>query len=176
MGTRGLFGFVYQGKYYVVYNHWDSYPVGLGRQLILELVNAIRQNQLDSWKDKLSSIQVIDPKSEPTKQDIEKLSSYTDLGVSNQSVTDWYCLTRSCQGSWISVLESGYLLPHHPVSHNLQIEILFEEYTYLLDFDQEQFRWFISSDEQSAIPLDQLSDKVFSAKWLKESKRSSRHY
>ena len=30
MGTHGLFGFFYQGRFYVVYNHFDSYEDGLG--------------------------------------------------------------------------------------------------------------------------------------------------
>lgn len=37
MGTSGLFGFVYNGKYYVVYNHYDSYPDGLGQDIINEI-------------------------------------------------------------------------------------------------------------------------------------------
>jgi len=36
MGTRGLFGFR-RGRYYVVYNHFDSYPSGLGFQLWKEI-------------------------------------------------------------------------------------------------------------------------------------------
>ena len=37
MGTRGLFVFVYRGKYYVFYNHYDSYPSELGEQIVDEL-------------------------------------------------------------------------------------------------------------------------------------------
>ncbi|PYH42134.1 uncharacterized protein BP01DRAFT_418233 [Aspergillus saccharolyticus JOP 1030-1] len=34
MGTRGLMFVRYRGRYFVYYNHWDSYPEGLGRELI----------------------------------------------------------------------------------------------------------------------------------------------
>ncbi|KAI0809631.1 hypothetical protein GGR55DRAFT_158454 [Xylaria sp. FL0064] len=34
MGTRGYYVYKWQGRYYVYYNHWDSYPAGLGRKLV----------------------------------------------------------------------------------------------------------------------------------------------
>ncbi len=37
MGTRGLYGFRYKGRYILFYNHWDSYCDGLGNQILSEL-------------------------------------------------------------------------------------------------------------------------------------------
>src|SRR5687767_14362420 len=37
MGTRGLYCFLYKGIYYIIYNHWDSYPEGLGETLLEQL-------------------------------------------------------------------------------------------------------------------------------------------
>lgn len=37
MGTRGNYIFRYKGKYYVFYNHWDSYFDGLGDLIVKEL-------------------------------------------------------------------------------------------------------------------------------------------
>jgi len=37
MGTRGNYIFRYKGKYYVFYNHWDSYFNGLGDLIVKEL-------------------------------------------------------------------------------------------------------------------------------------------
>ena len=34
MGTRGYRVYRYRGRYYAVYNHWDSYPSGLGNELV----------------------------------------------------------------------------------------------------------------------------------------------
>ena len=42
MGTRGLSGFYYKGKYYVMYNQLDSYPDGLGSIIITEIREAIK--------------------------------------------------------------------------------------------------------------------------------------
>ena len=37
MGTRGFYCFLYKGIYYIIYNHWDSYPEGLGETLLRQL-------------------------------------------------------------------------------------------------------------------------------------------
>ena len=34
MGTRGAYGFHYNGQDYITYNHYDSYPTGLGHAMI----------------------------------------------------------------------------------------------------------------------------------------------
>ena len=34
MGTRGFYVYKWRGRYYVYYNHWDSYPSGLGKVLV----------------------------------------------------------------------------------------------------------------------------------------------
>jgi hypothetical protein len=34
MGTRGLLGFIIKGKKNGTYNHYDSYPTGLGNNII----------------------------------------------------------------------------------------------------------------------------------------------
>ena len=33
MGTRGLLGWKVNGEYHGAYNHWDSYPEGLGMEI-----------------------------------------------------------------------------------------------------------------------------------------------
>jgi hypothetical protein len=34
MGTRGYYVYKWRGRYYVYYNHFDSYPSGLGQTLV----------------------------------------------------------------------------------------------------------------------------------------------
>jgi len=45
MGTRGHFGFRYKKKYYMIYNHFDSYFEGLGKDLLEEIKEMINNNQ-----------------------------------------------------------------------------------------------------------------------------------
>ena len=37
MGTRGLKVWRYRKRYYATYNHWDSYPKGLGKELVSDI-------------------------------------------------------------------------------------------------------------------------------------------
>jgi hypothetical protein len=46
----------------------------------------------------------------PKDLDIVKCKMFTDLEVSYKSTSDWYCLLRYCQSSFINVLEAGYIL------------------------------------------------------------------
>lgn len=39
MGTRGLLGLIVQGKRHAAYNHWDSYPSGLGAKIVEFILN-----------------------------------------------------------------------------------------------------------------------------------------
>jgi hypothetical protein len=40
MGTRGLFGFFFRGRYYIFWNNYDSYLSGLGRQVVNEIMES----------------------------------------------------------------------------------------------------------------------------------------
>jgi len=130
MGTRGLFGFFYKGKYYLVYNHLDSYPLGLGADLIGEL----RTADFEAWKAMLDKIIVVTEATIVTPEDIQRLSSYTDLTVSQQSTRDWYGLLRGCQGSYIKVLQSGYLLQAREDLTDIEKDLMIE-YVYVANLD-----------------------------------------
>jgi hypothetical protein len=151
MGTHGLFGFYHKGKYYMVYNHWDSYPDGLGNQLIDEILAAIKNGTFDEWPKKLENLKIINEDiGVPTEDDIKKLSKYTYLGVSNGNTCDWYCLLRNCQGSLIEVLESGYLLNCCPSGE------MYESYAYVVNFDTGCFDFYINEKLDESIKLCDL--------------------
>lgn len=158
MGTRGLFGFYYKGKYYVVYNHFDSYPEGLGSDIINEIKKAILEGKLDEWKNKLININIVNEDKVPTSEDIERLAYFTDLSVSRGSTSDWYCLLRRTQGSLEKVLDSGYIINSVDSAGCPR----FEEYAYILNFDTNLFDFyegdtFVRSYELNNLP--QWEDK-----------------
>ena len=162
MGTRGLFGFCYKNKYYLVYNHLDSYPSWLGKNLVAEIISAIKNNTFDEWLPKLLSLKIIDQSNpvEPTSDDISKLTSTTNLGVSTQSQNDWYCLLRQCQGSYLSVLNSGYLLQN---SDKAGCD-LFIEFCYVVNFDDKTFDYYAQSDTKTSVPFTDLTIDLFRIK------------
>lgn len=147
MGTRGLFGFYCKGKFFVVYNHWDSYPTGLGKQVVDQLKKTIQSGQFEEWFVLLEKLKIVKEHVPPTPQDIERLKPYTDLSVSNrlsttQWTSDWYCLLRGCQGSLEKVLQSGYLINN--VNDN---EVPYwQEYAYVVNMDTRKLDFYAGED------------------------------
>lgn len=152
MGTRGLFGFYYKGKYYLAYNHWDSYPTGLGANIVEQIKEAIREGSFEQWTKLLDNIVIVDMSKEPTEEDIKKLSKYTNLGASSQSTSDWYCLLRNCQGSLQSVLDSGYLM-NHVDDEGCPC---FEEYAYVVNFDTNRFDVYVGAKKVESYEFTKL--------------------
>jgi hypothetical protein len=109
MGTRGLFGFYYKGKYYLVYNHYGSYLEGLGMSIVQQIKQAIEDGKLEEWKNKIIELKEVGHEP-PTKEEIEHLKQYANLGVAGRSLCDWYCLLRHTQGSLQNVLDAGYIV------------------------------------------------------------------
>ena len=156
MGTRGIYGFFYKGRYYIQYNHYDSYPRVLGVSLILEILNA----NLDEWIKLLENLVLISDEVKPTLKDINKLQKYTDLKVSNQSIYDWYCLLHLTQGSFHHVLHSGYLINHVDANGTPMME----EYAYILNFDEKTLD-YDDGEEKVKIPLNKNELYSWGIKW-----------
>lgn len=154
MGTRGTFGFFFRGRFYVVYNHFDSYPQGLGAQIVAEIKNAIRSGDFASWLEKFQGLKIVSYAVPPTPEDAEKLASYSNFQVSHQNPTDWYCLTHKCQFSLVQVLESGYLLNH--VDDNGVP--MWQEYAYIVNFDSNELDYYEGSELAASYDFNDLPD------------------
>lgn len=162
MGTRGYFAIVYKGKLYACYCHFDAYPQrpGMGWTLVQE----IQWANLEMWKYALENIKIAEGK--PTQDDIDQLREYTDMRVSNNSTEDWYCLTRKCQGSILKTLQSGYFNGSVSKFDEAKlVDSLGGEWSYVVDFDNNEFRTFSGSNEihiwkfrLDAIPLQTFEE------------------
>ena len=158
MGTRGQYGFFYKGKYYLFYNHFDSYVDGLGIKIFKELIELIKTCNLenvDLYKyigDYIDKAKIVTNDDKPTPGDILKLRCLTDLQVSNQSPDDWYCLTRKCQGSISAHLYTGIF--YCEVLDELPDPEIFIEYTYIIDLEKRVF--YEVNDAINQINLDTL--------------------
>lgn len=157
MGTRGLFGFRWKGVYYLMYNHWDSYPSGLGRALLEELLKAVWRE----WFRMFRRLRLIRDEDPVRKKDIRRLEKWTDLTVGSQTTQDWYCLLRKCQGSMKAVLESGYMLLHGEYRHPHEWNDVFIEYVYVVNFDNGMFEWFDGAHQLGAARLNRLPPDLF---------------
>ncbi len=133
MGTRGLYGFRYKKKYYMNYNHFDSYRSALGNVVIDDLKKLLEIHGLDGLRKLVEGMIEYNSSMEPTNDAIKKLEPYTDLTVSNRSTSDWYCLTKGTQYSLIKFLESNY---HEGKLSNSTTNFI--EYVYIIDLDDCQ--------------------------------------
>lgn len=133
MGTRGLIRIITNSRKIIQYNHWDSYPRGLGNKLVTNLTTMFKKKGISKVADKFDKIVLVDKDIKPTIEQINKLKKYSDLTVSDQSYEDWYCLLRKCQGSLPDIMKSGHAL-------NAKDEVsIWIEYTYTIDFVMNQF-------------------------------------
>lgn len=95
MGTRGVFGFHKDGKDKITYNHYDSYPMGLGNDVKAFISN----HSVEEMNQLFKRLKVVSNKKPPTAEQIKECKKFTDLSVSDQSTKDWYCLLHGAQGN-----------------------------------------------------------------------------
>lgn len=153
MGTRGFVGFVVDGTEKIAYNHWDSYPSGLG----VDVLTWLRGADLADAKEKARALRVVDPRSRATDEDIERLRQYADPDVSSRDLHEWYVLLHETQGKPDAILAAGV------VEDGTRIG--WQEWGYLVDFDANELRVHDGSRDAKVIgtwPLTELpDDKTF---------------
>jgi len=95
MGTSGAYGFRIDDTDKVTYNHFDSYPEWLGKQVVA----FIKAHSVDEMRSIARSIVLVNAKTKPTPEQVKECERWTNITVSEQSTEDWYCLLREAQGN-----------------------------------------------------------------------------
>jgi hypothetical protein len=152
MGTRGAWGFRIGGQDKVTYNHFDSYPEGLGDDLIAALrTRAPKRGEGVRWitalRQEAERIRMTDGKGAPSREERERLHEFLDTGVSSQSEMDWYCLLRRTQGHLENTLAAGVMID----SQDFLRDSLWCEWAYIINLDDETlevYRGFQKSPHQ----------------------------
>jgi hypothetical protein len=127
MGTNGAVVYVIDGERKEQYVHNDSYPEGLGVTVLKWLRHAREVPVVYEAARRLKPIVINHPA--PTAEEQAALAKYADLGVSERSLSDWYCLLRRTQGDPALTLEAGYVYG----------DVGGATYTYTVDFDAKTF-------------------------------------
>jgi hypothetical protein len=139
MGTRGAFGFRIGGIDKITYNHWDSYPSGLGQTVVDDLVEVIRHgdSHIGDLLGLVEALRLVKRTDVPTPEQISKCRPWTDLSVSGQSTSDWYCLLRRAQPSegMFQLLKAGVMID----KHEFMADSLFCEWAYIVNLDEMTF-------------------------------------
>lgn len=135
MGTRGAFGVIIGEQEKIGYNQMDSYPEGKGIENLRWIRAVVEEGLLEETRQLASDCRVVSDDKKPTKKDIQHLNQFTNLGVSERSTDDWYCLTRETHGYISDMLACGYIYD----SHTFPLDSLFCEWAYIVDFDRNVF-------------------------------------
>lgn len=131
MSTNGTFGFVIDGERKLSYNHCDSYPGGLGLDVLGWLRNAMVTHP-GVLPHQARALRVVDGDSEPTDEEFEQLKEFYNPNVGGRSARPtWYQLLRETQGDPAAILKAGVM---ENGSNYVGIE-----YEYLVDFDASEF-------------------------------------
>ncbi|MCP2339233.1 hypothetical protein [Actinomadura rupiterrae] len=143
MGTRGFITFAADGVEKTTYNHSDSYPGGVGIQ-VLGWLRAARDS-LDAVRERVTALRVVGPDEKPTAEDIERLARYADTGVSSRRLDDWYVLLRETQGDPHAILDAGVIED----ASEFPLDSLFAEWGYVIDLDAETFEVYRGFQDHS---------------------------
>jgi len=146
MGTRGAVGFRSENQDRVQYNHFDSYPSGLGQ----DVLTFISKSNIDDLQKIASSIQLVNQDDVPSQSQIEDCQKWTDLTVGEGTNESWYCLLRNAQGNLKAYAEGlKYMLD----AHDFLIDSLFCEYAYIINVDTKELEIYSGFNEKSRIRM-----------------------
>lgn len=136
MSTRGSYGFRKNGIDKLTYNHSDSYPEWLGK----EMVDFCRSTPIEQMNIIYDSIIMVSAREKPTRSQIKKCAAYYDKTVSDKTINDWYCLLRNTQGN-LAPYKNGlrYMLNYG----NFVRDSLFCEYAYIINLDTEKLEFWV---------------------------------
>jgi len=163
MGTRGAIGFFKKGKGKVTYNHFDSYPEGVG-VVVLEEIKGFSVEQMKKAFDNLKLIE--DENKKPTKKEIKEFEKWSNPGVggpmSNTEIKTYYQLLRNVQGT---------LKPYITGEVNLIVDneeflksSLFCEWAYIVNLDKEVlevYEGFQKKPQKNRYEIDKPEDSGY---------------
>jgi hypothetical protein len=138
MGTRGACGFIQEKKAKMIYNQFDSYPSGLGGDMVKTIIKVNREDGWDKFKSAAYKMKQLN-RENITDELIEKYSKYTNLGAYEQIATG---LLKDVQGSkFLDEMYSGDL-EHSNFDNTFIKESLFCGYVYLINLDTMMLEFY----------------------------------
>lgn len=154
MGTRGAMGFRLDGKDHIFYNAYDSYPDGLGRDVLDALQRRVQvvgtEGLVGELKQQVRSLIPVDTSTLPTAEQKRwcKVLGLVNLEVGTRSENDLYCLLHATQGRIEKALEARFYQPNEDfLDHGLYCE-----FAYIIDLDDEIFEFYVGSAEHAGKP------------------------
>ena len=154
MSTRGAIGFKVKGKMVQMYNHCDSYPEGLGAEMVHALINeVIIPGRMQEFKEKLLRLKAVKQDAHPAAK---WAKFYANQGASDGSTSDgldWYATMRNFQGAvCISAILNDRM--KHYMPYNCRSKDSWGcEYGYILDFDKGELKMYEDPYKRASKPV-----------------------
>ena len=148
MDTKGFFGFILHGIRYLIYveNNADNLYDELAEEICI-IIHYYRN--IEEVKNAFQKLKIVTENDTPSDEDIENTQYFHKLTISDRS--SWHCLLSKCQGSFIKVLESGYLL------HSNEKYLYGYIFIWNLDEDTIQYNSFdVSTREEIGFSLKSI--------------------
>lgn len=138
MGTRGLYGLKKNNEDKLAYNHFDSYPECLGR----DMIKFCKRHPMNELKELFNKIELVGEE-KPTEEQkrICKKNNWFNDAVSRQSDEDWYCLLRETQGDLETLMhaEKAYMEDYKDfIKDSLSCE-----YAYIINLDKKVLEFWV---------------------------------
>ena len=142
-------------KYYMVYNHWDSYPSGLGNDLVKQLKQAIEDGTIEEWKVKVLELEDVSGTT-PTEEQINFLKENTNLEI-GEDIDNWYELLKGTQDSLQNMLDAKYFESQIEDYSEPRLGI-FIEFCYVVNLDTNTLDFY---GDRCSFSLDNLPTWVY---------------
>lgn len=153
MGTRGLVGIRNHGVLKAMYNHSDSYPEGLG----IEVLDQLREGAITAKAKKaFDQIIMVDDRGPVPRNMITRYAPYMNESVSSGRAgkPSWYQMLRGLQGQIRPYLDGE--VQHMLDGSDFINDALFCEWAYIVDLDTNTLDVIRSGDPVLSYPLRRL--------------------
>lgn len=130
----------------LTYNHWDSYPGGLGVVIVRAIKNHDDEHLAGTW----ARLTLVDDDHPPTKADQARYEEVADLNVSQRSLNDWYCLLRNGQGEPERYIDGTY--DHCYSGNDFLADSLFCEWAYIINMDTRMLEVYEGFNKEGSAP------------------------
>ncbi len=136
MGTRGAIGFRFRETDKVTYNHNDSYPTGIGGD-VLRAVKDFNDEQIAGAANR---IEMVDEEVAAPPELAQRYVRFRNDQVNGGQVYDWYSLLREVQGKLVPYIDGT--VDHMIEYSGFLLNSLFCEWAYILNADTRKVEFY----------------------------------
>ncbi len=142
MSTRGVWGFLVDGKTKAIYNQSDSYPTGLGKKVLEACKQAHREKAWENIPKRVRAMEMVDLRAAITPEQSRKIRSFSHAKFKDEVIpsgADWeFFFNLNCVDCpHIADVINGTALPFAPDSEDFLGDSLFCEWAYIVNLDDK---------------------------------------